>query len=347
MTQEQNRPVIGILINNLGTPASYKTKDVRIFLRQFLSDPRVIKVPRIIWWFILNGFILTTRPKKSGRAYQKVWTEQGSPLLSISNKLLAEMKKWGAQKTTTPKLVFEIGMRYGSPSIEQGLNSLRQQNVDQYLILPMYPQYSYTTTASVKDEVKRVFASWENSPESSKNIPLKQNANFKIICDYHNDEGYIAALADSVQQYWDKNGRAEKLVMSFHGIPQAYSDDGDPYQGQCEKTAELLAAKLSLKLDKWQLTFQSRLGPKKWLEPYTDLTLRSMASQGVKSVDLICPGFSVDCLETLEEIAMENKQAFIESGGTDYNYIPCLNDSQRQVEMLGNLIQRKINKNTA
>ena len=221
-------------------------------------------------------------------------------------------------------------MRYGAPSIEQGLDRLRQAGATRYLIMPMYPQYSTTTTASTKDEVLRVFESWQSIPE------------FKFVCQYFDEPQYIEALNSSVEEHWQKNGQSSRLLMSFHGIPEQYSRQGDPYGGQCESTAKLLAEKLGLDPEQWILSFQSRLGPKKWLGPYTDHTLREMARQGVESVDVICPGFSVDCLETLEEIAIRDKQLFLDSGGKAYSYIPCLNDRQQHIEMIGHLIKNHI-----
>ncbi len=321
-------PITGVLINNLGTPASPRTDDVRAFLKQFLSDPRVIRVPRPIWWFILNVIILNTRPKRSAEAYQEIWTDRGSPLLTISQSQVKRLQsRVQSRSPLLPDIRIEPGMRYGSPSIEQGLNRLRQAGATRYLILPMYPQYSTTTTASTKDETLRVFESWPSIPE------------FRFVCHYFDEPQYIEALSQSVEERWRKHGRADRLLMSFHGIPEQYSQQGDPYRGQCESTAKLLAGKLQLKPDQWQLSFQSRLGPKKWLEPYTDHTLRELAGQGIESVDVICPGFSVDCLETLEEIAIRNKQLFLDSGGRAYHYIPCLNDRPQHIEMMDHLIK--------
>ncbi len=324
----ENHTITGVLINNLGTPASPGVRDVRAFLKQFLSDPRVIRVPRPIWWLILNVIILNTRPKRSAEAYHEIWTDQGSPLLAISQSQVDRLQSW--TQSGFPYVRIEPGMRYGTPSIEQGLNRLRQAGATRYLIMPMYPQYSTTTTASTKDEVLRVFESWQSIPE------------FKFVCQYFDEPQYIEALNSSVEEHWQKNGRSGRLLMSFHGIPEQYSRQGDPYGGQCESTAKLLAEKLGLDPEQWKLSFQSRLGPKKWLGPYTDHTLREMARQGVESIDVICPGFSVDCLETLEEIAIRDKQLFLDSGGKAYSYIPCLNDRQQHIEMIGHLIKNHI-----
>ncbi len=321
-----HHPLTGVLINNLGTPASPRTPDVRAFLKQFLSDPRVVRLPRPVWWFILNVIILNTRPKRSAEAYQEIWTDQGSPLLAISQSQVERLQAW-AQSALPPNVRIELGMRYGEPSIEHGLNRLRQAGATKYLILPMYPQYSTTTTASTKDEVLRVFESWPSMPK------------FRFVCHYFDEPQYIGALSHSVEEHWRKNGRADRLLMSFHGIPEQYSQQGDPYREQCESTAKLLAENLQLDPEQWQLSFQSRLGPKKWLQPYTDHTLQEWGEQGIESVDVICPGFSVDCLETLEEIAIRNKQLFLDSGGKACHYIPCLNDQPRHIEMISHLIR--------
>ena len=315
--------ILGVLINNLGTPDSYQVQDVRNFLKQFLWDPRVVKIPRIIWWFVLNFIVLKTRPEKSAIAYRKIWTTEGSPLLVISNRQTALIRH-KLNKVSTDILI-ELGMRYGKPSIESGLLKLRDAGATRFVILPLYPQFSFTTTASVEDEVRRVL----------RNVEI---LDFEFVKHYYSEPEYIDALADSVKSFWGKHGRAEILLMSFHGIPKAYSDAGDPYQEQCMQTAERLAQSLNLGASEWQLSFQSRLGPKEWLEPYTDKCLINLAGSGIRSVQVICPGFSADCLETLEEIAIENREIFIGSGGKDYQYIPCLNDSENHVSMLVNQI---------
>lgn len=306
----------GILICNLGTPDSCDTKDVRKFLKEFLWDPRVVKAPRVVWWLVLNLIILNTRPKRTAEAYKKVWTAEGSPLLTITRKQAREL---GALLDVP----VEPAMRYGKPSMESAIEKLKSRGAEKLIVLPMYPQYSHTTTASTKDKA----------------LELLDKSRFHIVCDYHNHSEYISALADSVRESWESNERAEKLVMSFHGIPKEYADDGDPYRDQCETTASLLAQELGLGADQWLLTYQSRLGPKEWLRPYTDQTLQQLGREGVQSVDLICPGFSVDCLETLEEIAIQNRDIFLEAGGKNYNYIPCLNDSDRHMQFLAQLVQ--------
>ena len=326
MTKSTTR--YGVLLSNLGTPDSPETADVRRYLREFLWDPRVIKVWRPLWWCILNFIILTTRPKKSARAYKKVWTDEGSPLLSIS------LKQLEAVRLTLPDIPVELGMRYGSPATKKALDRLREQGVTHFIVLSLYPQFSYTTVASVEDEVSRVLKLWKD-PEIG----------YTMIQDYHDFPDYIDALADSVRHYRNAHGDADKLLMSFHGIPQEYADDGDPYPAQCEATAQKLADKLGLKSEQWQLTFQSRLGPRQWLTPYTDKTLEQWGKEGIKSVQVICPGFSVDCLETLEEVAMENSEIFLEAGGEKYQYISCLNESSPHISMIVKLLRQYIKSN--
>ena len=314
----------GILLSNLGTPDSPSVADVKQYLGQFLWDPRVIKMWRPAWWLILNLIILNTRPARSAAAYQKIWTDQGSPLLVESTKQAKLLKK---KFTDMP---VELGMRYGSPSIENALNRLYQEGVDHFLVLGLYPQFSYTTTSSIKDEVKRVIGSLDGA------------CRFTMICDYHRNKKYLDALTYSIQHYQNKHGTAEKLLMSFHGIPKKYVLDGDPYAGQCEITASLLAQYLELDDNRWKMSFQSRLGPTEWLQPYTDETLEALGKSGIKSVQVVCPGFSTDCLETLEEVAMENRDKFLRAGGTKYEYIPCLNSSAPHIEMMKHLIEEKL-----
>lgn len=313
----------GVLLSNLGTPDSPSVGDVRRYLAEFLWDPRVIKVWRPLWWLILNIVILNTRPKKSAEAYQSVWTEEGSPLLVISKRQRDQLQ------TLLGDIPCELGMRYGSPSIESSLNTLRNQGVTEFYVLSLYPQFSDTTVSSVDDEVRRVINQWE-CPKIT----------YKIVNNYHDFAPYIRALANSIRSFQEEHGTAEKILFSFHGIPQEYADDGDPYPDQCHATANLLANELNLKPDQWFLTFQSRLGPKQWLQPYTDKTLENWGKSGVESVQVICPGFSVDCLETLEEVAMENRDIFLEAGGKKYVYIPCLNSTRPHIEMMEQLLRQ-------
>lgn len=318
---------VGVLLTNLGTPDSAGRSDVRRYLKEFLWDQRVVEIPRIAWWFVLNLIILNTRPKRSSAAYAKVWTDEGSPLLVISKKQ-AKALQAALESQLSGQVKVELAMRYGNPSIAAGLDKLRQAGARRILVLPLYPQYSASTTASTFDAVTNEIQRWRWIPE------------LRFINHYHDNKGYISALASGIRRYWAEHGQPAKLVMSFHGIPKEYFTAGDPYFCECHKTARLLADELDLSDEQWQLTFQSRLGPKEWLTPYTDKTLESLAREGVKKVHVICPGFSADCLETLEEIAMENKEVFIQAGGEDYAYIPCLNDDSEHIDMLSELLLR-------
>ncbi len=323
--------MVGVLISNLGTPDSCRVPDVKKFLQEFLWDVRVVKMMRPLWWLILHGVILRVRPQKSARAYSRIWTEHGSPLLCISRKQ-TELIRQALQQTgldTLANTPVTLGMRYGNPTIEAGLEKLRTDGATQFLIVPLYPQFSYTTTASVADEVARVLQKWQQSGQKRQSA----RTDFQIIRHYFDNPDYIAALAESVTAYWAQHGKAEKLLMSFHGIPQKYVDDGDPYADECQQTATLLAQVLDLQPTQWLLGFQSRLRPKKWLMPYVDEQLHELGKQG-HSVQVICPGFSADCLETLEEIAIRDKSLFLRAGGKKYGYIPCLNDSDVHISML-------------
>lgn len=325
--RHDSTPRIGILLVNLGTPEAPDRASVRRYLKEFLWDRRVVEVPRPIWWFVLNFIILNTRPGRSAKAYQKVWTANGSPLMEISREQESALRV-ELQQRYGDDVVIELGMRYGQPSIKHALEKLREKGARRLLVLPLYPQYSATTTASIFDEVTDQLQTWRWLPE------------LRFINHYHDDPAYIAALADSVRAHQAKHGVPEKLVMSFHGIPQQYFEDGDPYHCECHKTGRLLAEALDLKPEQWALTFQSRLGPKQWLKPYTDHTLEELGQAGVKSMQVICPGFAADCLETLEEIAMENRETFQEAGGGSYEYIPCLNASAPHIGLLADLLER-------
>ncbi|MFO7602502.1 MAG: ferrochelatase [Gammaproteobacteria bacterium] len=315
----------GILLVNLGTPDAPDSASVRRYLAEFLADPRVVELPRWLWWLALHGIILRIRPPRVARAYQSVWTDAGSPLLAISKTLHAALQQ-NLQQASDGQVVTALAMRYGNPSIAAGLEALRQQNVQRLLVLPLYPQYSATTTAAVFDAVTSVLQHWRWIPET------------RFINQYHDAPAYIEALAASVRAHWQAHGQAEKLLFSFHGIPQRYHHAGDPYYCHCQKTARLLAEKLALTEDQWQTTFQSRFGREPWLQPYTDDTLKAWGRSGIKHVQVVCPGFSIDCLETLEEIAHENRQYFIAAGGHEYEYIPALNASSAQLQLLQTLI---------
>lgn len=314
----------GILMVNLGTPEAPTPKAVKAYLKEFLSDIRVVDAPRLIWWFVLR-VILLIRPKPVSKAYQSIWTEEGSPLLVISKKqALAVQTK--LNQLTGNDIPVELAMTYGNPSIQSAANALRSKGVERILILPMYPQYSSSTTAAIYDKLSDLLKQCPHIPE------------MRWIRDFHDSPNYINALAQSVKQQWQKDGQSEKLLMSFHGVPERYTTKGDPYEHQCRTTASLLAKKLELKPEQWQCCFQSRFGREEWVKPYTDQTLTQWGKDGIKSVDVICPAFSADCLETLEEIKVENKEYFLAAGGETYNYIPALNDNEDHIEMLSQLV---------
>ena len=320
--KHQKRQKIGILICNLGTPESYQTKDVRKFLRQFLSDGRVIEIPKIIWWFILNGIILTLRPSKSAKLYKSVWTKEGSPLLVFSKKLIEKLKL-----VTNDDCEVELAMRYGNPNMEEALLSLKNKNCRKLIVLPMFPQYSGTTTGSIFDEVTRILSKWRWVPS------------LNFINSYHDNDYYINALADSISTHLQKN-TPQKIIFTYHGIPKRNFDLGDPYQCYCQKTTRLVAEKLNLKEDEYMTTFQSRFGPAEWLKPYTSDTMEELPKKGIKNILVVAPAFSVDCLETIEEIDEENKEIFLNSGGQNFTYVPCLNDSDGHVNFLKQLIDK-------
>ena len=312
----------GVLLANLGSPTAPTTKAVRRFLRDFLGDPRVVNIPRPIWWLILHAFILPFRPAKSAKAYQKVWTDQGSPLTYLTRQLAEKL----AEKLLPKGVPTTYAMRYGEPSIASQLKRFKDENIENIIVLPLYPQYSSTTTASVYDDLIKELNQWRHLPS------------FHFINDYHQHDSYINAIADSVKSTWQEHGKNELLLMSFHGLPELLTKLGDPYFYQCQKTAQLIAEKLGLAESQWLLVFQSRFGKAEWLKPYCVDSLQKLPGQGIKAIDVICPGFAVDCLETLEEIAMENKSVFIEAGGTEYRYIPALNDSDAHVNAIVNLL---------
>jgi len=312
-----------VLLCNLGTPDAPTPVAVRRYLAEFLSDQRVVEIPRAVWWLILHGIILRVRPKKSAAKYASIWTAEGSPLKVWTEKQALMLRGYLAVRGQPADVRY--AMRYGNPSIASQLDQLKAEGVTRVLIMPAYPQYSATTTASVFDAVYTWAAKVRHLPE------------LRFVNHYHDEPGYIRALADSVRAYWHTNGRAEQLVMSFHGVPERTLKLGDPYHCECHKTARLLAVQLALKPAQYQVTFQSRFGKAKWLEPYTEPTLIKLAKSGVKSVDVMCPGFTGDCLETLEEISMEARHAFEEAGGEAFNYIPCLNDSPAWLAALADL----------
>jgi len=323
---EHEQPAgVGILLTNLGTPDAPTKAALRAYLKEFLWDPRVVEQPRWLWWLVLHGVILNVRPAKSAALYQSVWTEDGSPLLAAGRKQAEKL-----QQSVGDIAHVELAMRYGKPSIKAGLETLREKNCREIIILPLYPQYSATTTGSTFDAVADVLKTWRRVPA------------LHLIDAYYDHPAYIAALADSVRAHWAEHGEPERLLMSFHGIPERYFKAGDPYPCHCRKTASLLRQALGLDEERAQLSFQSRFGTEPWLQPYTDAMLKAWGRAGVKSVDVICPGFAADCLETLEEIGSENRNYFIEAGGEQYRYIPALNDSAAHIIALKQLVLARI-----
>lgn len=320
---------LGILLINLGTPDEPTTEAVRHYLADFLSDPRVVELPRAIWWLILHGYILRTRPAKSAMAYQKVWTEQGSPLL-LHTKDIAHAVQEKLSVRLSGAVHVEMGMSYGKPSIPDALQKMFDQCVRRVIVLPLYPQYSGTTTGSVFEAVCKVLAKRRWVPE------------LRFINHYHDSAGYIAALTSSIRDFWDMHGRGERLLMSFHGVPKRTLMDGDPYHCHCQKTARLVAEALELSDDDWQISFQSRVGREEWLRPYTDETLVEWGRAKTGKIDVVCPGFAADCLETLEEIEMQNAAAYLASGGGELRYIPALNARDDHVAFLSRLVEKHI-----
>ena len=315
----------GILLVNLGTPDAPTAQAVRPYLQEFLSDPRVVEIPKAIWWPILNGIILNTRPKKSAAKYASVWLPEGSPLRVHTAKQTVLLQGYLSERTKAP-FVVDYAMRYGSPSIASMLRKLKEQNCQRILVVPMYPQYAASSTATAFDIVFAELQQMRNTPA------------LRTIKNFHDHPGYIKALANNINEYWMKNGRPEKLVMSFHGLPQFSLDKGDPYHCECHKTGRLLAQELGLQPGQYFLSFQSRFGKAEWLKPYTTATLKELGKQKTKRVDVVCPGFVADCLETLEEIAMEGKEDFQHAGGGEYHYIPCLNERDDWMHALTNLV---------
>ncbi len=317
----------GVLLVNLGTPDAPTTGPVRRFLKEFLSDPRVVEYPRLLWWLILNGIILRIRPSRSARAYREIWTDEGSPLM-LHTRALTDRVRARLEERAPGRFSVELGMTYGEPSIAGAIERLRLARARRILVMPLYPQYSGTTTASVFDAVTRHLQGVRWVPE------------MRFVNQYHDDAGYIEALASSVREAWAQDGRGDHLLMSFHGVPRYTLDRGDPYHCHCQKTGRLLAEALQLGEGDWTLSFQSRVGREEWLKPYTDETVTALGERGVGRLDVICPGFSTDCLETLEEIAMQNAEFFTEAGGGSLHYIPALNARDDHVAMVTGLIER-------
>jgi len=319
----------GVLLVNLGTPTAPTAAAVRPYLAEFLGDRRVIDYPRWQWWPILHGVILRVRPKRSAHAYARIWDERGSPLRYLSEALAAALQaQFDREQPDTLRVA--LAMRYGEPSVARTIEQLQREGVRRLLVLPLYPQYSATSTGSVIDAVADTLKQLRWPPE------------LRLVNDYHDDAGHIDALALGIERWWAANGRGEKLLLSFHGIPERYVALGDPYAEQCRRTAQLLRERLRLGDGELLVSFQSRVGRERWLQPYTDATVRRLAADGVRRLDVACPGFAVDCLETLEEIAMQNRDFFTAAGGETLRYIPALNDGAEQVASLAALIRRHL-----
>jgi ferrochelatase len=315
----------GILVINLGTPDAPTPSAVRTYLKEFLGDPRVIEIPKALWWLILNGIILNVRPKKSAAKYASVWLKEGSPLRVYTEKQTALLRGYLGDRTQAPIMV-EYAMRYGNPSIPSVLRKMKAQNCQRILLVPMYPQYAASTTATATDVVFSELQAMRNTPA------------LRTIKHFHDDAGYIQASAQNIRNYWTLHGQPDKLVMSFHGLPRYTLQKGDPYHCECLKTGRLIAEALGLRKDQYVVSFQSRFGKAEWLKPYTTNTLKELGKQKLARIDVVCPGFPADCLETLEEIALEGKEDFQHAGGGDYRYIPCLNDQADWILALTNLV---------
>ena len=327
-------PGVGILLANLGTPDAPDTPSLRRYLREFLLDPRVIELPRWSWWLILHLFILPRRPRQSAELYRKIWTPEGSPLLVISRRQAEQMEAILEaslrSEAGAPPVHVAVGMRYGNPSIRGALRELAARGCRRILVLPLYPQYAAATSASTFDAVAAELTGWRWVPE------------LRVVQHYHDEPGYVRALAATIRETWAGGDVPEKLLFSFHGIPQRYVDAGDPYFCHCHQTARLVAEDLGLPRERYVVAFQSLFGKEEWIKPYTDRTLEAMARSGIRSVDVICPGFSADCLETLEEIDQLNRENFLHAGGERYRYIPALNDRPDHVRFLADLTLRNL-----
>jgi len=313
-----------VLLINLGTPEAPTRAAVRRYLKEFLSDSRVVEIPRLVWWLVLNGLILNLRPAKSAAKYAQIWEPDGSPLM-VHTARQAKLLRGYLGEQGHAGLVVDFAMRYGTPSIASVLARLQQQRCERILLLPLYPQYAASTTATAFDAVSDHLRRVRNIPE------------LRMVRHFHDHPGYIAALADSVRRHWALHGRPDKLLMSFHGLPRYTLARGDPYHCECQKTARLLAEALALAPEQHQLTFQSRFGRAEWLQPYTAATLAEWGKQGMRRVDVICPGFVADCLETLEEIAIEGRAEFLNAGGKEFHAIACLNESDAWIQALAQI----------
>ena len=323
--QHGDKQRTGVLVTNLGTPEAPTAKALRPYLKEFLWDRRVVEIPRAIWWLILNGIILRVRPRKSAEAYKGVWTEEGSPLAVITRKQCDAIRT-KLEEQYGDDIQVAWAMRYGQPSVAKAIQSLIDQGISRLLVLPLYPQYSGTTTGSTFDAIAKDFMDRRWIPE------------LRFVNHYADNERYIDALANSVREHWEKHGKPQKLVMSYHGLPQRYLHQGDPYHCYCQLSSRLLAEKLGLGDDDYLVSFQSLFGKAEWLRPYTADTMKALPEQGVDDIQVICPGFAADCLETIEEIEEENKEYFIEAGGKRFSYIPALNTREDHVAMMMDII---------
>lgn len=319
---------IGVMLINLGTPAAPTAEAVKPYLREFLSDKRVVELPSWLWQTILRGIILPFRSGKSAHAYAKIWQADGSPLLSYTQKMAQGLAK--KCHGNHPDALFTYAMTYGTPSVAEVISTLKQQGVDRLLVLPLYPQYAASAGGAALDKV------WQQL------LQQRNMMSVRSISRYYDDPGYIHALAQRISTHWQAHGRGDKLLLSFHGIPQAQHDAGDPYPRECRQTAALLATALDLQEKDYLVAFQSQFGKAKWIGPSTQELLPKLPQQGVKKLDIVCPGFAADCLETLEEIALEGREDFYAAGGTQYQYIPCLNDDEHWLNALADLVERHI-----
>lgn len=319
----------GVLLINLGTPEAPTAAALRPYLQEFLSNPRVIELPRLIWWPILHGFILPFRPKQSAEKYAKIWMPEGSPLKVHTERQTALLRAALDQRLSNPPVV-DYAMNIGNPSVASALTRMQTLGCEQILILPLFPQYAASSTAAAMDNVFAALSHMRNQPA------------IRTIKQYHDDPGYIDALAQNIRDYWHVHGRPDKLIISFHGTPRASLDKGDPYHCACQKTGRLLAEALSLQPNEYAVCFQSRFGKAKWLTPYTATTLMELGNEHIRRVDVVCPGFVADCLETLEEIAMEVKDIFINAGGKEFHYIPCLNERNDWIQALADIACRNL-----
>jgi len=350
-------PKVGIILTNLGSPDAPTKPAVKRYLAEFLADPRIVEFPRALWWLILHGVILKIRPRRSAKAYQKVWSPKGSPLVALSQALTDKVRELFNPKTLsepadetiasseqfTPEnnehfyspseapiasqVEVALAMRYGNPSIESVMMDLRHKGVERLIVLPLYPQYSASTTASTFDKLAEIMSK------------LRWQPSLQFLPAYHDHPTYIESIAASIRTHWENHRKGEKLIFTYHGLPQKYLHRGDPYHCQCHKTSRLIAQALGLEKYQWATTFQSRFGREAWLQPYTNEVLKALPEKGIEAVDLICPGFSIDCLETLEEIDMEARQSFVDAGGKVFRYIPCLNDNELHVSMIQKILK--------